>query len=73
LPATVFARNEVEVVGSYAFEKTEIQRIVELVSGGKLDLSRSVTVQIGLRQVNDGLKSLAEKDGDPVRIVVVFP
>jgi len=72
LPAVIFARFEIEVVGSYAFEKTEIERIVEMVSIGKLDLSHSVTHRIRLDQVNEGLKQLEEKQGDPLRIVIVF-
>lgn len=73
LPPTIFARNEVEIVGSYAFEKMEIKKIVELVSRGVLDLSHSVTHHIPLEQANEGLRQLEEKRGDPVRVVIMFP
>jgi len=72
LPAMLFARFEIEVVGSFSFEKMEIEKIVEMVSAGKLDLSHSVTHRISLDQVNEGLKWLEEKQGDPLRIVIVF-
>ncbi|MBC7344042.1 MAG: alcohol dehydrogenase catalytic domain-containing protein, partial [Clostridia bacterium] len=39
----IYVRSEFEVVGSYAFERKEIEKLVSLVAQGKLDLSRSVT------------------------------
>jgi threonine dehydrogenase-like Zn-dependent dehydrogenase len=73
LPAAIFARNEIEIVGSYGFEKMEIKKIVEMVSQGMLDLSRSVSHRITLDQANEGLRQLEAKRGDPIRIVIVFP
>ena len=66
----IFVRSEYEVVGSYAFERTEIQQLVNLASLGKLDLSRSITKIIGLEEINMGLHELEHKVGNPIRIIV---
>lgn len=68
----VFARAEYELVGSYAFERTEIQQLVDLVAKGKLDLSISITKTIKIEEINTGLHELEHKVGNPIRIVVVM-
>jgi threonine dehydrogenase-like Zn-dependent dehydrogenase len=67
----IFARQEYEVIGSYAFENVEIERIIKLVSMGRLDLSKSVTSHIKLEEVSKGLDDLHHKRGHPIRIVAV--
>jgi propanol-preferring alcohol dehydrogenase len=71
-PPAVFTRSEIEVVGSYGFEKSEIKKIVEMVSEGKLDLSHSISHRITLDQANDGLRLLKEGKGEVLRIVILF-
>lgn len=68
----VFARAEYELVGSYAFERTEIQQLVELAAGGKLNFSSSITKTVPLEDVNKGLDELMHKIGNPIRIVVAM-
>ena len=46
--AGVFVRREWEAIGCYAFENVEIERIVDLASRGRLDLSKTVTSLIKL-------------------------
>lgn len=72
LPSAVFVRNEIEVVGSYGFEKSEIKKIVEMVSEGKLDLSHSISHRITLGQANEGMRLLKEGKGEALRIAIVF-
>ncbi|MDY6821585.1 MAG: zinc-binding dehydrogenase [Deferribacterota bacterium] len=67
----IFARQEFDVVGCYAFENLEIERIIKLVSMGRLDLSKSVTSHIKLEEIGKGLDDLHHKKGYPIRIVAV--
>lgn len=70
-PPTVFVRSEIELVGSYWAERGEIEKLVDLVASGRLDLGNSITERITLEDVNIGLEHLEKKVGNPIRIVVV--
>lgn len=72
LPSTaIFVRGELEVIGCYGFENIEIERILDLASRGKLDLSKTVTSHIKLEEVGRGLEDLHQKKGFPIRIVAM--
>jgi alcohol dehydrogenase, propanol-preferring len=70
LPPTIFVRKELTLLGSYAFTRQTIEQLLELVATGKLDLSNSITDTFPLEQVNEGLKVLHEKIGNPIRVVI---
>ena len=70
LPPTEFVRREVELRGSYAFTVREIEELVRLITNGRLDISSSVSKRITLDEINQGLETLHNKIGDPIRIVV---
>lgn len=72
LPPTEFVRREIEIRGSYAFTVREIEEIIQLVARGRLDISSSVSKRISLDEVNYGLNALREKEGNPIRIVVMI-
>ena len=72
LPPNEFVRGEYELRGSYAFTVREIEEIIRLVAGGKLDISASITKRISLEEINEGLEALYKKEGDPIRIVVMM-
>jgi threonine dehydrogenase-like Zn-dependent dehydrogenase len=69
--AGIFVRREWEVLGCYAFENLEIERIVKLASKGKLDLSKTVSRHITLEEIPQGLDDLHHKRGYPIRIVAM--
>jgi Zn-dependent alcohol dehydrogenase len=41
-----------------------------MVAAGEVDVSGSVSETVPLEQINDALRRLAERKGDPVRVVV---
>jgi threonine dehydrogenase-like Zn-dependent dehydrogenase len=43
---------------------------VTLLANGRLDLSTSISDVMPLDEVEEGVRRLAEKDGDPVRLIV---
>jgi len=72
LPITgIFVRREWEAIGCYAFENTEIEKILKLASTGRIDLSKTVTSHIKLEDIGVGLEDLHQKKGYPIRIVAV--
>lgn len=58
------------VMGHLGYERTHLDDLVTLLANGRLDLTASISDVIALDEVEEGVRRLAEKDGDPVRIVV---
>lgn len=65
-----FVREEVEVVGSYAFERQEIVELLRLLELGLLDVSEAISHRLELAQINDAISRLRSRAGGPARIVV---
>jgi len=70
VPSTTFVRSEFELIGSYAYSTAELQRIVNLVSEGRLDISAAVSEKTSLDRINEAFDRFREKIGNPVRILV---
>jgi threonine dehydrogenase-like Zn-dependent dehydrogenase len=70
LPPTVFVRKQLQLLGSYGGTLGTLQRVLQLVGTGRLDLSRSITHTFGLEDADAALRTLHEKIGDPQRVVV---
>ncbi|MHA1578560.1 MAG: hypothetical protein ACTSUQ_02890 [Candidatus Freyarchaeota archaeon] len=56
-------------MGSFGSTRGEIDRILELIKMGRLDLSRAISQVLELEQINEGLEKLEKKEGNPIRIV----
>ena len=69
-PPTVFVRKEASIIGSYAASRTTVEKLVALTASGALDLERSITHVYPLDDVDEALRVLHTKDGDPLRVVV---
>jgi len=69
-PPTMFVRTEISLLGSYGSTISEIQRVIDLVASGKLNLSDSITERFPLEEINKGLEHLHKKIGNPIRIVI---
>jgi threonine dehydrogenase-like Zn-dependent dehydrogenase len=52
------------------YQRTHLERLVELVAGGRLDVSGSVSARLPFEQAEEGVAILREKRGDPVRVVL---
>ena len=61
---------EIEIIGVDDHLKVELDRLVELVRSGRLDLSHSVTHRVALDNVNEGFRILEDEDEKPIRVVV---
>jgi 2-desacetyl-2-hydroxyethyl bacteriochlorophyllide A dehydrogenase len=58
------------VLGHLGYQKRHLDELVRLLASGRLDLSASISDIMPLTEVGDGVRRLAEKDGDPVRLIV---
>jgi threonine dehydrogenase-like Zn-dependent dehydrogenase len=69
-PGLLLGIQSQSILGHLGYEKRHLDDLVALLAGGRLDLSASISDVIPLADVADGVRRLAEKDGDPVRILV---
>ena len=58
------------VLGHLGYQKRHLDELVRLLASGRLDLSASISDVMPLTEVGEGVRRLAEKDGDPVRLIV---
>jgi D-arabinose 1-dehydrogenase-like Zn-dependent alcohol dehydrogenase len=70
-PGVAFGVRAQSLLGHLGYDKHHLDQLAVLVGTGRLDVSASVTATLGLEDVHDGVRRLAEKEGDPIRLVVV--
>ena len=70
LPTAIFSVFNHAVLGSLGYRREDVTRLVRLVAGGRLDLSGSISARLPLAEINEGVRRLEEKEGNPVRIMV---
>lgn len=70
LPPSVFVYSEYNLIGSFGSNIADIEKVIKLVTSGRLDLTRSITVKLPLEEINTGLERLQKKIGNPIRIVI---
>lgn len=61
---------EAVLTGNRDHLASEIREVLELIEGKKLDLSKSISRRIALREINEGFRILRERESNPVRIVI---
>ena len=69
-PSLLFGIQKHSVLGHLGYDRRHLDDLVRLLANGRLDLSASISDVIPLDDVVDGVRRLAEKEGDPVRIMV---
>ena len=66
----LFGIQQHAVLGHLGYDRKHLDDLVALLANGRLDLSASISDVIALDDIEEGVRRLAEKDGDPVRILV---
>ena len=66
----LFALGAHSLLGHLGYAKPDLDRVVDLVAAGRLDVSRSISGVLPLADVADGVERLRNKVGDPVRLVI---
>lgn len=69
-PGLIMGTQGHSVRGHLGYTPRHLADLVTLVANGRLDLSTSISDVLPLTEVAEGVRRLAEKDGDPVRLVV---
>ena len=69
---TIFVRDQISLLGSYAFTKRNVEQLVDLTASGRLDLEDSITHTFPLEEVNKGLEYLHEKIENPIRVAITL-
>jgi D-arabinose 1-dehydrogenase-like Zn-dependent alcohol dehydrogenase len=58
------------LLGHLGYHKRHLDQLVELVAGGRLDVSRSISDVMPLEEVARGVERLMNKEGNPIRLIV---
>jgi len=69
-PGVFFGIQSQSLLGHLGYQKRHLDELVRLVTTGRLDVSGSVSDVLPLEDIVDGVRRLATKDGDPIRLVV---
>ena len=69
-PTSIFNLFQRQVLGHLGYQNADIGTLANLVSRGRLDLSRSISEIVPLEDVAKGIEKLETADGDPIRILV---
>lgn len=59
------------ILGHYGSHPGDVERLIELIRFGRLDLSRSISGTLPLTEAPDAVKALADKQGNPIRLILV--
>ena len=65
-----FTYMRTQIMGHYGSEEHHVRELIEFTRAGKLDLSHSVTEVMPLEKAGEALSMLANKVGNPIRIVL---
>ena len=65
-----FTYMRTQIMGHYGSEELHVRELIEFAAQGKLDLSQSITEVMPLEKAGQALDKLANKVGNPIRIVL---
>lgn len=69
-PTSLFNLTRKQVLGHLGYQNADIATLANLLSLGRLDVSRSISEIVSLEDVAAGIEKLERADGDPIRILV---
>jgi len=69
-PTSMFGLTRRQALGHLGYHNKDIETLAQLVSRGRLDLSRSISQIIPLEDIADGIRILDTAEGNPIRVLV---
>ena len=69
-PNAQFGVTSHSLLGHLGYDKSHLDQLIEFVASGRLDVSGSISDVMPLDDVVRGVRRLATKEGDPIRLVV---
>ncbi|MFQ5615484.1 MAG: alcohol dehydrogenase catalytic domain-containing protein [Anaerolineales bacterium] len=71
-PLQLFVGVEAGLLGSMGFHRADLEKIIQLVARGDVDLSQSVGRVLSLAEINTALRSVADQSSKGARVVVTM-
>lgn len=59
-----------KILGHYGSHPGAVERLIDLIRYGRLDLSRSISGTLPLTAAPDAVKALTDKQGNPIRLIL---
>jgi 2-desacetyl-2-hydroxyethyl bacteriochlorophyllide A dehydrogenase len=72
-PSVIFAGLRSTLRGIMGYRREHLEKLVELVASGRLDVSGSITHRFDLADAEAGVHTLSDKSGSVVRVVLIPP
>jgi threonine dehydrogenase-like Zn-dependent dehydrogenase len=69
--SVILIAHQQQILGHYGYLPPDVGQIVRLTQWGRLDLKGSVSSVLPLEQAPEAVRQLEEKDGNPIRLVLV--
>ncbi len=69
-PTSMFGLTRRQALGHLGYHNKDIETLAQLVSSGRLDLSRSISQIVPLEDIADGIRILDQAEGNPIRVLV---
>ncbi|WP_130865594.1 zinc-binding dehydrogenase [Acidipropionibacterium timonense] len=69
-PFLEFNLQRKQLLGHLGYQRQDIAMLAEMLSYGRLDLSESISKVIPLSRITEGIESLENHEGHPIRILV---
>lgn len=69
-PTSMFNLTKRQVLGHLGYQDCDVATLADLVSRGRLDLSRSISAVVSLEDIASGIAMLENQDGNPIRVLV---
>ena len=66
----LYDEGRVSLLGHLGYDKSHLDQLIGFVAAGRLDVAGSISDVMPLDDVVRGVKRLATKDGDPIRLGV---
>jgi 2-desacetyl-2-hydroxyethyl bacteriochlorophyllide A dehydrogenase len=70
-PILLLSYLERSILGHLGYRKQDLERVLDLVAAGRLDLSASISGRLPLEAVNEGIERLRTKAASTVRLLVM--
>ncbi|EQA38351.1 putative chlorophyll synthesis pathway protein BchC [Leptospira inadai serovar Lyme str. 10] len=61
---------QITIAGSYGSDRRAIPELIDLYTQGKLNLTKSITDVRKLDDINEGLRDLEDRKGNPIRFII---
>lgn len=72
-PSVMFAALRTTLRGIMGYQRAHLEKLVDLVARGRLDVSGSITHRLPLDRAADGVRTLSDKTEAVVRVVLLPP